>query len=517
MQEGKEQNIADSEGPRTCVNSLKKLAISIIRELSSAVSESPEVAVQALPLLLLKRERALQIRLSSGNQQSQFFDAKLLSRSADLLYRILLMHGLLRRRRQAVADIRTAETFLDRFDAVSQQAIILSVLATNAGRREVAILIKDSVLHVETLSRNGLLEEWKCNRDELQRMNPTTNLNPDNIWTQEALLAQTTFLGFNGEEVFLLLKKLISKYSEDQTEAAGIEASDGLLYLDTTVLDDSALKIISSLRQTPERLERVEIPFHFDLGREYSGTQDAIDLIANGLRHNWGIHYPFLEFGQDSRGHEWVATSIGTLVSCLTNLETARSTLLDRIVREMQRKHLKGSATVEALARKSNRQLEDAALAIARNCDFKATRLGSFAGAALECGEIDGLLARPFSSTEILLVVCEVKDTDVGAHKDDFYLSQERKFEDASRQLRAKATWVAKNWHSGLGKELFGFEVGKLRYGQILKLVVSRDYVHPSFLEDVWGVPIYALAHFLQEIAHGVPGFLTKVRAVGRL
>lgn len=183
----------------------------------------------------------------------------------------------------------------------------------------------------------------------------------------------------------------------------------------------------------------------------------------------------------------------------------------------MQRQHLKGSASVEALARRSNRQLEDAALAIASNCDFKAKRLSSFAGVALECGEIDGLLARPFSSTEILLVVCEVKDTDVGAHKDDFYLSQERKFMEASRQLRTKSIWVAKNWNTGLGKAMFGFEVGRLRHGQILKLVVSRDYVHPAFLDDVWGVPIYALAHFLQEIANGLPGYLMKVRAVGRL
>lgn len=141
--------IEDTSNPKKCVAYLRKLATLLVRRLCDEVAGAPGIASQSLPDLLAHREMLLRERITSPTpRSSQFLESKLVGKSVDVLYRILLMHGVQGTRHQIARDSQSVESFLERFTSLSDAATTVAVFANNIYRRESSGTITALVSHV---------------------------------------------------------------------------------------------------------------------------------------------------------------------------------------------------------------------------------------------------------------------------------------------------------------------------------------------------------------------------------
>ncbi len=102
---------------------------------------------------------------------------------------------------------------------------------------------------------------------------------------------------------------------------------------------------------------------------------------------------------------------------------------------------------VAELKRKFHRRLETRVAETLRDIGMKAIEgLEELDGRRLECGEIDVLAAGAGAGEELIVLICEVKDTDLSFFKDYGPREAFEVARKAHRQAQRKATWVAQHW-----------------------------------------------------------------------
>ena len=114
---------------------------------------------------------------------------------------------------------------------------------------------------------------------------------------------------------------------------------------------------------------------------------------------------------------------------------------------------------VAELRRRFHRRLETRVADALREIGMTALQgLEKVGGTKLACGEIDVLAAGPARSGELIVMICEVKDTDLSFFKDHGPEEALKVAQHAHEQARRKAAWVAENWTHV--RDLFGVSGG---------------------------------------------------------
>lgn len=105
------------------------------------------------------------------------------------------------------------------------------------------------------------------------------------------------------------------------------------------------------------------------------------------------------------------------------------------------------SRSIAELRRQFHQGLEIRAAETLRGVGMTAVRgLERLDGRQIECGEIDVLAAGAGAGRELIVLICEVKDTDLSFFKDYGPREAFEVARRAHRQAQRKATWVAQHW-----------------------------------------------------------------------
>ena len=128
----------------------------------------------------------------------------------------------------------------------------------------------------------------------------------------------------------------------------------------------------------------------------------------------------------------------------------ARTGIARRLVvaeSEAKRSSLDASRSIAALSRQVHAQLEIDAASCFRDAGMTAVvNLADANGRSIDCGEIDVLAATSRAERCPVVVVCEVKDTDLSFYKDRGPDEAYAVSEKGRQQARRKAAWVAAHW-----------------------------------------------------------------------
>jgi hypothetical protein len=121
------------------------------------------------------------------------------------------------------------------------------------------------------------------------------------------------------------------------------------------------------------------------------------------------------------------------------------------------------------------------------------------------------LIVRPMADGELLIMLCEVKDVDLPAHREDSFESQARTVGKALKQLDSKARWVAQNWATGFGISLFP-DLASRQHGTIVKMLTTRERAPLEMMSSAECVPVPALKRFLWDVRLGLEPWFQETR-----
>jgi hypothetical protein len=267
---------------------------------------------------------------------------------------------------------------------------------------------------------------------------------------------------------------------------------------------EDSKKMIHSLLLDNRRLTTFYAPFHFDFGTPYRMPPSASLVRTNVATFNWTAYYPLLSVTH--QGHaEWAITSGSSIAAALANLETAKGSLLARIVEFAENAQIPKPVRrrLKELTEDAHKGMERKALAAARAEGWAAIGpISEMDGGALDCGEIDAILARPLDE-RLMVILCEMKDFDSSLHKETGVDQMSRAVSKAFDQLTRKGEWVREHIDKIVSR--LWKEDPSIRSVRILSLVVTANYMPPFLFDKYPSVPIRRLPDFLKQVETIIP------------
>jgi hypothetical protein len=271
---------------------------------------------------------------------------------------------------------------------------------------------------------------------------------------RDALVARAEVRAF-GVSVVDALRQLCDV--EDLSGRARLQQwGDWLLLVDLG--EQTPLELRQLFRRfmlTRQRLSQQTAP-DFLLAPDAASTRSFGDALADSAEFDWLLYAPVLlgVYGD----HQPVAIVSRYLLH--RSWAKAKTGIARRLVvaEQARRSSRDDLRAIAAISRQVHGLLEaDAARCLREAGLTTVENLADIDGRSLDCGEIDVLATAPSADARPVVVVCEVKDTDLGFYKD---LGPEEAYvisEKGRQQAQRKAAWVAANWHkvrSALGSTM---------------------------------------------------------------
>lgn len=462
------------------------------------------VARNSLVSVFSRRERHTQERISRSLEFDPSWAPRFFPKVAGLLWGVLSHVG------GSSSDVirnfssKGVSRFLGRFEPIAAEIVTIAAFANSIRRGELTPSFDGSQFKFIKSSRHTAAVESMVNRKQQER-DTLQFIRPDEAFSKEALEAQQLVLGFNADEI----TKLALNCFEQLRSHTEVESERNLYWIRMPPKGERLHRLISACTATLSRLCEFRSPLFFDLGERADPPMSERDAILNAAAVDWSGYYPFSSMLETNGEPDLVLTSRGIMTHFLTGLVTQKNTVMEQLRLASGRSgNPQLASRVAALVEQGSHALEASVCGVARSVGWQAIQTAP----SLPCGDIDALLARPLGEDEVLVVLCEIKDADLPAHRGDAYESQARVVGKALKQLDSKAKWVATNWSGAFGASNFP-GLGDRKHGFILKVLVTRSSCPMELMNGAECVPIPALKRFFSDLKNGFPSWFEGTRS----